>query len=54
MAYLKGAINSEIRRAIIGPKIYLTYAAYVTALSIVGSELDGFRYSQGKRVIITR
>ena len=45
MAYLKGALNNEIRRAMIGPITYPTYAAYVTALSTVGSELDGLRYN---------
>jgi hypothetical protein len=51
IAYLEGALNDEMRRAMIGPITYQTYGDYVTALSIVGSKLDGLRVTQkGKTV----
>jgi hypothetical protein len=40
-----------MKKAMIGPTIYMVYTAYVAALGIVGSKLDGLRYSPNKKGI---
>ena len=40
IGYLRGALNTEMQRAMIGPVTYTDYGGFVQALLAVGSQLD--------------
>jgi hypothetical protein len=45
-SYLEGALNYQMRKAMVGPVVYQNYHSYVIALQTVGSQLDGLRYTK--------
>jgi hypothetical protein len=48
IGYLRGALNSEMQRAMIGPVTYIDYGTFVQALLAVGSQLDCLQYQKGR------
>ena len=44
IGYLRGALNTEMQRAMIGPMMYTNYGGFVQALFAVGSQLDCLQY----------
>lgn len=53
IGYLRGALNSEMQRAMIGPVTYVDYGMFVQALLAVGSQLDCLQYQKGRAVPMT-
>ena len=53
IGYLRGALNTEIQRAMIGPVTYTDYGRFVQALLVVGSQLDCLQYQMGRTASIT-
>ena len=51
--YLRGVLNTEMQRAMIGPVTYTDYGGFVQALLVVGSQLDCLQYQKGRTVLIT-
>ena len=51
--YLRGALNTEMQRAMIGPVTYTDYSGFVQALLAVGSQLDCLPYQKGRTASIT-
>ena len=51
IGYLRGALNTEMQRAMIGP--YTDYSGFVQALLAVGSQLDCLQYQKGRTASIT-
>ena len=51
--YLRGALNTEMQRAMIGPVTYTDYGGIVQALLAVGSQLDCLQYQKGRTAPIT-
>lgn len=48
IGYLRGTLNSEMQRAMIGPVTYVDYGMFVQALLAVGSQLDCLQYQKGR------
>ena len=48
IGYLRGALNVEMQRAMIGPVTYVHYGTFVQALLAVGSQLDCLQYQKGR------
>ena len=44
IGYLRGTLNTEMQRAMIGPVTYTDYGGFVQALLAVGSQLDCLQY----------
>ena len=40
IGYLRGTLNTEMQRAMIGPVTYTDYSRFVQTLLVVGSQLD--------------
>ena len=53
IGYLRGALNTEMQRAMIGPVTYTDYDGFVQALLAVGSQLDCLQYQKGWTALIT-
>ena len=53
IGYLRGALNTEMQRAMIGPVTYTDYGRFVQALLAVGSQLNCFQYQKGRTTPIT-
>ena len=53
IGYLRGALNTEMQRAMIGPVTYTDYGGFVQALLAVDSQLDYLQYQKGRTVPIT-
>ena len=53
IGYLRGALNTEMQRAMIGPVTYTDYGRFVQALLAVGSQLDCLEYHKGRTASIT-
>ena len=53
IGYLRGALNTEIQRAMIGPVTYTDYGGFVQTLLVVGSQLDCLQYQKGRTAPIT-
>ena len=51
--YLRGAFNTEMQRAMIGPVTYTDYGRFVQALLVVGFQLDCLQYQKGRTAPIT-
>ena len=46
IGYLRGALNIEMQRTMIGPMTYTDYGGFVQALLTVGSQLDCLQYQK--------
>ena len=53
IGYLRGALNTEMQRAMIGPVTYTDYGGFVQVLLAVGSQLDCLQYQKGQTAPIT-
>ena len=53
IGYLRGALNTEMQCAMIGPVTYIDYGRFVQALLAVGSQLDCLQYQKGRTAPIT-
>ena len=53
IGYLRGALNTEMQRAMIGPVTYTDYGEFVQALLAVGSQLDYLQYQKVRTAPIT-
>ena len=53
IGYLRGTLNTEMQRAMIGPVTYTDYGGFVQALLAVGSQLDCLQYQKGQTALIT-
>ena len=53
IGYLRGTLNTEIKRAMIGLVTYTDYNGFVQALLAVGSQLDCLQYQKGQTAPIT-
>ena len=53
IGYLRGALNTEMQRAMIGPVTYTDYSGFVQALLVVGSQLDCLQYQKRRTTPIT-
>ena len=53
IGYLRGALNTELQRAVIGPVTNIDYGGFVQALLAVGSQLDYLQYQKGQTAPIT-
>ena len=53
IGYLRGALNTEMQRAMIGPVTYTDYGRFVQALLAVDSQLDYLQYQKGRTTPIT-
>ena len=53
IGYLRGALNTEMQRAMIGPVTYTDYCRFIQALLAVGSQLDCLQYQKGRTAPIT-
>ena len=51
--YLRGALNTEMQRVMIGPVTYTDYGGFVQALLAVGFQLDCLQYQKGRTAPIT-
>jgi hypothetical protein len=47
ISYLEGAIHPTLRLAMIGAAQYRTYREYAAQLNLIGSRLDGMKYTPG-------
>ena len=52
IGYLRGALNTEIQRAMIGPVTYTDYDGFVQALLAVDSQLDCLQYQKERTALI--
>ena len=48
IGYLRGALNSEMQWAMVGPVTYVDYGIFVQALLAVGSQLDCLQYQKSR------
>ena len=48
IGYLRGALNTEMQRAMIGLVTYTDYGGFFQALLVVGSQLDYLQYQKGR------
>ena len=48
IGYLRGALNTEMQRAMIGPVTYTDYGGFIQVLLAVGSQLDCLQYQKGR------
>ena len=48
IGYLRGALNTEMQRAMIGLVTYTDYGGFVQALLAVDSQLDSLQYQKGR------
>ena len=53
IGYLRGTLNTEMQRAMIGQVTYINYGGFVQALLVVGSQLDCLQYQKGRTAPIT-
>ena len=53
IGYLRGALNLEMQRAMIGPVTYVHYGKFVQALLAIGSQLDCLQYQKGRATPMT-
>ena len=53
IGYLRGALNTEMQRAMIGPVTYTNYDGFVQALLAVDFQLDCLQYQKGWTALIT-
>ena len=53
IGYLRGTLNTEMQRAMIGPVTYTDYGRFVQAMLAVGSQLDCFQYVKGRTAPLT-
>ena len=53
IGYLRGALNTEMQRAMIGSVTYNDYGGFVQALLALGSQLDCLQYQKGRMAPIT-
>ena len=53
IGYLRGALNTKMQRAMIGPVTYTDYGGFIQALLAVGSQLDCLQYQKGQTAPIT-
>ena len=53
IGYLRGALNTEMQHAMIGPVTYTDYGRFVQALLAVNSQLDCLQYQKGWTAPIT-
>ena len=53
IGYLRGVLNTEMQRAMIGPVTYTDYGGFVQALLAVGFQLDCLQYQKGRTTPIT-
>ena len=53
IGYLRGALTTEMQRAMIGLVTYTDYGGFVQALLVVGSQLDCLQYQKGRTAPIT-
>ena len=53
IGYLRGALNTEMQRAMIGPVTYTDYGGFVQALLAVDFQLDCLQYQKGRTAPIT-
>ena len=53
IGYLRGALNTEMQCAMIGPVTYTDYGRFVQALLAVGSLFDCLQYQKGRTASIT-
>ena len=53
IGYLRGALNTEMQRAMIGPVTYTDYGGFVQALLAVGFQLHCLQYQKGRTAPIT-
>ena len=53
IGYLRGALNIEMQRTMIGLVTYTDYGRFVQALLAVGSQLDCLQYQKGRTAPIT-
>ena len=53
IGYLRGALNTEMQRAMIGPVTRTHYSRFVQALLAMGSQLDCLQYQKGWTAPIT-
>ena len=52
IGYLRGTLNTEMQRAMIGPVTYTDYGGFVQALLAVDSQLDCLQYQKGQTAVI--
>ena len=53
IGYLRGALNTEMQHAMIGPVTYIDYGGFVQVLLAVDSQLDCLQYQNGRTAPIT-
>ena len=53
IGYLRGALNTKMQRAMIGPVTYTDYGGFVQALLALDSQLDCLQYHKGRMTPIT-
>ena len=53
IGYLRGALNTEMQHAMIGPVTYTDYGGFVQALLAVDSQFDCLQYQKGRTAPIT-
>ena len=53
IGYLRGALNTEMQRAMIGPVTYTDYGRFVQALLAMDSQLDYLQYQKERTALIT-
>ena len=53
IGYLRGTLNTEMQRVMIGPVTYTNYGRFVQALLVVGFQLDCLQYQKGRTAPIT-
>ena len=53
IGYLRGALNTEMQRAMIGPMTYTDYGGFVQAFLVVDFQLDCLQYQKGRTAPIT-
>ena len=53
IGYLRGAPNTKMQHAMIGPVMYTDYGGFVQALLAMGSQFDCLQYQKGQTAPIT-
>ena len=53
IGYLRGTLNTEMQRAMIGPVTYTDYSGFVQALLALGSQFNCLQYQKGRMAPIT-
>ena len=53
IGYLRGTLNTEMQRTMIGPVTYTDYGGFVQALLVVDSQLNCLQYRKGRTATIT-